>query len=124
MPAGINACNYVMPLIRKILVSVKIVSAILGPEMVAPILWTPGKMRSFCRKTHVHKIPRLGGGVWGGGKCRFYSYGREDFSELSGTGDPQRDSRESFTIETPSFIARQANSPESLEFPIRANHPI
>ena len=29
----------------------------------------------------------LGGGIWvlgvggGGGKCRFYSYGREDFSE-------------------------------------------
>ena len=33
-------------------------------------------MRSFCRKTHVHKIPRLGGGylgLGGGG-------GREDFS--------------------------------------------
>ena len=46
-------------------------SAILGPETAAPILWTPGKMRSFCRKTYVHKIPRLGGGgvfwVWGGG---------------------------------------------------------
>ena len=36
--------------LRKILVSVKFVSAILGPEMGAPILWTPGKMRSFCRK--------------------------------------------------------------------------
>ena len=43
---------------------------------------------------------------------------------LSGTGDSQRDSRESFTIETPIFIARQADSHESLEFPIRANHPI
>ena len=63
--------------IRKILVSVKFLSAILGPEMGAPILWTPGKMRSFCRKTHVHKIPRFRGG----GKCRFYFYGREDFSE-------------------------------------------
>ena len=41
---------------------VKFVSAILGPEMAAPILWTPGKMRSFCRKTCVHKIPRFGGG--------------------------------------------------------------
>ena len=29
--------------IRKILVSVKCLSAILGPEMAAPILWTPGK---------------------------------------------------------------------------------
>ena len=38
-------------------------SAILGLEMGAPILWTPGKMRSFCRKkTHVHKIPRVRGG--------------------------------------------------------------
>ena len=34
------------------------------------------------------------------------------------------DSRESFAIETPIFIARQADSRESLEFPIRANHPI
>ena len=41
--------------------------------------------------------------------------------ELSGTGDSQRDSRESFTIEAPIFIARQADSPESLKFPIRAN---
>ena len=32
------------------------------------------------------------------------------------------DSRESFAIEAPIFIARQADSPESLEFPIRANH--
>ena len=42
---------------------------------------------SFCRKKlHVHKIPRFrGGGVfwvffWGG-ECRFYFYGRGDFSE-------------------------------------------
>ena len=49
--------------------SVKFVSAILGPEMGAPILWTPGKMRSFCRKNHVRKIPLfLGGGFWGGGE--------------------------------------------------------
>ena len=34
------------------------------------------------------------------------------------------DSRESFAIETPIFIARHADSQESLEFPIRANHPI
>ena len=38
-------------------------------------------------KTHVHKIPRfLGGLFWvfwggGGGKCRFYFYGRADFSD-------------------------------------------
>ena len=51
---------------------VKFLSAILGPEMGASILWTPGKMRSFCRKkTHVHKIPHFRGGgyfgFWGGG---------------------------------------------------------
>ena len=34
------------------------------------------------------------------------------------------DSRESFAIETPIFIARQADSHESLEFPIRANYPL
>ena len=38
-------------------------------------------------------------------------------SDLSGMGD----SRESFAIETPIFIVREADSPESLEFPIRAN---
>ena len=36
----------------------------------------------------------------------------------------QIDSRESFAVETPIFIMRQADSPESLEFPIRVNHPI
>ena len=49
--------------------------------------------------------------------------------QLSGMGDSPAwlaliDSRESFAIETPIFIARQADSPESLEFPIRANHLI
>ena len=44
------------------------------------------KMRPFCRKNHVHKIPRFRGGGYfgfggGGGECRFYFYGREDFSE-------------------------------------------
>ena len=66
--------------------SVKFLSAILGPELAAPILWTPGKMRPFCRQNHVHIIPRFrGGGVFwvflGGGKCRSYFYVREDFSE-------------------------------------------
>ena len=46
---------------------------------------------------------------------------------LSGTGDSQRDSRESIranrlAIETLIFIVRQADLHESLEFPIRANH--
>ena len=34
-----------------------------------------------------------------------------------------RANRESFAIETPYFV-RQADSHESLEFPIRENHPI
>ena len=69
-------------------VSVKFLSAIMGPEMGASILWTPGKMRSFCKeKTHVLKIPRLRGGIfgfffWGGGECRFYFYGRADCSDI------------------------------------------
>ena len=54
-------------LFRKILVSVTFVSVILGPEMGAPILWTPGKLRSFCRKNHVRKIPLFWGVFWGGG---------------------------------------------------------
>ena len=60
--ANIDWKFHVLLYFRKILVSIKFVSAILGPEMAAPILWTPGKMRSFCRKTHVHRIPRFGGG--------------------------------------------------------------
>ena len=52
---------------RKILVSVECLSAILGPEMGASIFWAPGKMRSFCRKTYVHKIPRFRGGDFGFG---------------------------------------------------------
>ena len=34
------------------------------------------------------------------------------------------DSRESFAIQTPIFVARKADSHESLEFPMRVNHPI
>ena len=38
-------------------------------------------------KTRVHKIPRFRGGGYfgfgGGGECRFYFYGRADFSEMS-----------------------------------------
>ena len=77
--------NLFMPilLIGKIPVSVKFMSTILGPEMGAPILWTPGKMHSFCRKNHVRKISLFWGGFWGGGGGgRFYFYGRADFSEM------------------------------------------
>ena len=51
--------------------SVKFLSAILGPEMGASILWMPGKMRSFCRNKPMSiKFLILGGGgyfgFWGG----------------------------------------------------------
>ena len=72
-------------LFRNILVSVKFLSAILGPEMGAPILWTPGKMRPFYRKNHVHKMPRFygGGGILGfgggGGSADFIFMGARIF---------------------------------------------
>ena len=53
--------------------SVKFLSAILGPEMAAPILWAPRISVFFLQENlHVHKIPRFGGegilglGGWGG----------------------------------------------------------
>ena len=57
---------------------------------------------------------------WKAERCR---------TALSGTGDSQRDSRESIranrvAIETLFFIAHHADSHESLEFPIRANRVI
>ena len=64
--------------------SAKFVSAILGPEMAAPILWTPGKMRPFCRKNPVHKIPRFRGEGYfgfgrGGGSADFIFMGARIF---------------------------------------------
>ena len=91
------------------------------------------------------KLLVLGGGVfwafWGGGYfglfgggADFIFMGARIFSDtklhrLSGMGDSQRDSRESMRVnhsqlKPPMFIARQADSPESLEVPIRLNHPI
>ena len=68
--------------LRKILVSVKFLSAILGPEMAAPFLWAPRISVFFLQENlHVHKIPRFGGGVFWFGGGRFYFYGRWDFSE-------------------------------------------
>ena len=53
--------------------------------MAAPILWTPGKMRPFCRKNLCPLNSSFWGGgyfgFWGGGKCRFYFNGRGNFSE-------------------------------------------
>ena len=65
--------------------SVKFLSAILGQEMAAPILWTPGKCVRSAGKAMSIKFLVLGGGgyfgFWGGGSGRFYFYGREDFSD-------------------------------------------
>ena len=71
--------------IRKILVSVKFVTAILGPEMGAPILWTRGQNALFLQEKPMSvKFLVWGGGGgtlgFGGGECRFYFYGRADFS--------------------------------------------
>ena len=59
--------------------SVKFLSAILGPEMAAPILWAPRIAAFFLQANlHVHKIPRfrgefcLGGG---GGNADFIFMG-------------------------------------------------
>ena len=59
--------------------SVKFVSAILGPEMAAPILWAP-RISAFLLKEnlHVHKTPRFLGGVFwvgGGGSADFIFMG-------------------------------------------------
>ena len=71
------------------MVSIKFPTAILGPEMAAPILWAAGIFWSFLLENpHAHKIPPFrGGGVLGfleggGWKCQFYFYGRGDFSEI------------------------------------------
>ena len=55
---------------RKILVSVTFLSAILGQEMGASTLWTPGKCALSARKKPMSiKFLVLGGGIgfWGGG---------------------------------------------------------
>ena len=70
-PGVIQADGPGQKLLRKILASIKFLSAILGSEMGASILWMPGKMRSFSRKNSMSiKFLVLGGGgyfgFWGG----------------------------------------------------------
>ena len=59
---------------KKSPVSVKFLSAILGPEMAAPILWAPGKIAFFLQENPMPiKFAVLGGGVFwvcGGGVGR------------------------------------------------------
>ena len=65
MPTGSLGGSNATPLVRKVLVSVKLLSAILGPEMAARILWTPG-------------------GFWGGGSADFIFMGARIFLNLEG----------------------------------------
>ena len=56
---------------------------------------------------------------WGVARGSFISW----VGKFKGTtGDLRESIRANHRIETPIFIARQADSPESLEFPIRTNH--
>ena len=41
------------------------------------------KMRSFCRKTHVHKFPRFRGGLLGGGSADFIFMGARIFRSFA-----------------------------------------
>ena len=70
----------------KIPVSTKFVSAILGPEMAAPILWTPGKNAFFLQEKPMSiKYLVLGGGgilvffLGGGGSANFSFMGARIF---------------------------------------------
>ena len=66
LSTSLNLC-----IIRKILVSVKILSAILGQKWLRQFYGRLEFLRSFCRETpHVHKIPRFFGGwvFWVGGE--------------------------------------------------------
>ena len=79
---------------RKILVSVKFSARNFGPEMAAPILWAPGKMRSLCRKNPAHKIPRFGGVFWvlGGGEVSIlFLWARSFFLKWSGPNAEETD---------------------------------
>ena len=49
-PGPIQNPKFWNPEIRKILVSVKFLSAILGSEMAAPMLWAPGKNALFLQE--------------------------------------------------------------------------
>ena len=61
--------------------SVKFVSAILGPEVAAPILWAPGISAFFLQENrHVHKNSSFWGGIFlgfggGGGSADFIFMG-------------------------------------------------
>ena len=77
-----------MGYLRKILVSVKFMSAFLGPEMAAPILWTHGKKAFFLQEKPVSiKFLVLGGGgifgFGGGGSADFIFMGAGIFLSIA-----------------------------------------
>ena len=109
-----NFCTPVYVHVGVSLSSPQFVSAILGPERAAPILWAPGKMRSFGRKTYVLKIPRFRWGifwVWRGeGPILFY--GRGDFSDLFPVPEEGPESRDmSSGYGFPLFVGRSHPPP-------------
>ena len=73
---------------RKILVSVKFVSAILGAGNGSPNFMDTWKkcVLSAGKPVSIKVLVLGGGGILGfgggGGKCRFYFYGRADFSDI------------------------------------------
>ena len=83
-----------MNFFRKILVSVKFLSAILGPEMGASILWTPGKNALFLQEKPMSiKFLVLGGGgvvlgFWGG-SADFIFMGARIFLHFGGGRAPK-----------------------------------
>ena len=76
------------------------------------ILW-PSEGGSLCRKLKL--------GIW---KTPFGKHRLEPFGTLVARAIRNAIRANRFATKTPIFIARQADSHKSLEFPIRANHPI
>ena len=67
-----------VPQIRKSVMSIKLFARNSGARNgCANFMGAWKRCVLSARKTHVHKIPPFRGG----GECRFYFYGREDFSE-------------------------------------------
>ena len=104
--------------------SVKLLSAILGPEMGASILWTPGKMRSFCRKNNVHKIPLFReGGIFGfflgGGRADFIFMGARIFLRFCVAMPQTAESNRSQQLPVGSCACKAAGKSALAEVPLK-----
>ena len=85
-----KTCHFDIPsIIRQVLVSVKFLSAVLGPEMAAPILWTPRISAFFLQEKtsmSIQFLAFLGGGFCvlggGGGSADFIFMGALGFADL------------------------------------------